>query len=424
MESNFLGDIDWGSMLLKVVFAIVILIVTWIIAKAVKWAISKAVGKIPALQKQGNDGQQVGESIGQIASLLVWLFGLIAILQLFNLDQVLSPLQGLLGGIFGFLPNLIGAAFIFFIGFVIAKIVRQLVQTALGTVDLTKLTSKFKSKDAEPVDPQEANAKVSSLVGNLLFGIIIIVVAIAALQVLGIAAISQPAEQMLSMFLEAIPAIIAAGILLTIGVVIASFLGKLLEELLRGVGTDRAIGGLGVVPAGTSVSGVISKIVQVAIVIFFAIMATQLLGFPAITNILNEILELGGNVLFGGVIIAAGFLIAKLIGKFVTNDLASKVLRYSAIALFVAMGLRYMGLADSIINLAFGAVVIGGALAAALAFGLGGRDAAARTLSKVDLETDTPGATPGGTVPGGTVPGGTAPGGPTTGGNTGGLHSS
>ena len=54
------------------------------------------------------------------------------------------------------------------------------------------------------------------------------------------------------------------------------------------------------------------------------------------------------------------------------------MLRYSAIALFIAMGLRYMGLADSIINLAFGAVVIGGAAAAALAFGLGGREAAAR----------------------------------------------
>ncbi|GAB3753835.1 hypothetical protein GCM10027591_02570 [Zhihengliuella somnathii] len=389
MESNFLADIDWGSMLLKVAFAIVILIVTWIIAKAVKWAIGKAVSKIPALQKQGNDGAQIGDSIGTIASLLVWLFGLVAILQLFNLEQVLTPVQGLLGGILGFLPNLVGAGFIFFIGYVIAKIVRQLVQTALNTVDLTKLTNKFASKDAEPKDPVETNAKVSSLVGNLLFGIIIIVVAIAALQVLGIEAISQPAEQMLSMFLAAIPSIIAAGVLLAIGFVISSFLGKLLEELLRGVGTDRAIGGLGVVPAGTSASAVITKIVQVAIMIFFAIMAAQLLGFPAITNILHEVLELGGNVLFGGAIIAAGFLIASLIGKFVTHDLASKVLRYSAIALFIAMGLRYMGLADSIINLAFGAVVIGGALAAALAFGLGGRDAAAKVLNKAERKAET-----------------------------------
>ncbi|MDN5909711.1 MAG: mechanosensitive ion channel [Brevibacterium sp.] len=424
---------DLWSVLAKVGLAILILLVTWIIASILKWAIGKLVRKIPALQRDGNDGQQIGKSIGQIGSLIIWLLGLIAVLQLFNLDQVLTPLQGLLDGIFGFLPNIIGAGVIFFIGFVFAKIAKQLVQTALNAVDLTKLTSKFRSlgdratgvadsatgtagqhsdinaqqaaygqpqsgqpvqghpgqpmQPGQPRNPNaEANAKISSLAGNLVFGIIIIVVAISALQVLGIAAISQPAQQMLELFLNAIPAIIAAGILLAIGGVIAKFLGNLLEEVLRGVGTDRAVDSIGIAPEGTSASSVITKIVQVAIMIFFAIMATRMLGFPEITNILNEILDLGGSVLFGAAIIAAGFLIAALIGKFITNSMASKVLRYSAIALFIAMGLRYMGLADSIINLAFGAVVIGGAAAAALAFGLGGRDAAARMLDKVDVE--------------------------------------
>ncbi|WP_240518012.1 mechanosensitive ion channel [Brevibacterium aurantiacum] len=436
---------DLWSVLAKVGLAILILIVTWILASIVKWAIGKLVTKIPALQRDGSDGRQIGKSIGQIGSLIIWLLGLIAVLQLFNLDQVLSPLQGLLDGIFGFLPNIIGAGFIFFIGFVFAKIAKQLVQTALNAVDLTKLTSKFSSlgdratglaesatgtgpqqnninsqqaaygqpqqghpgqqpghpgQQGHPGQPQqghpgagnpnaEANAKISSLAGNLVFGIIIIVVSISALQVLGIAAISQPAQQMLELFLSAIPAIIAAGILLAIGGVIAKFLGNLLEEVLRGVGTDRAVDSIGIVPEGTSASSVITKIVQVAIMIFFAIMATRMLGFPEITNILNEILDLGGSVLFGAAIIAAGFLIAVLIGKFITNNVASKVLRYSAIALFIAMGLRYMGLADSIINLAFGAVVIGGAAAAALAFGLGGRDAAAKMLNKVEAEVET-----------------------------------
>ena len=412
---------DLWSVLTKVGLAIVILIVTWILAAIVKWAIGKLVTKIPALQRDGNNGQQIGKSVGQIAGLIIWLLGLIAVLQLFELDQVLTPLQGLLDGIFGFLPNIIGAGFIFFIGFVFAKIAKQLIQTALGAVDLTKLTAKFRSlgdkatgvvddsmgggqpqsdvaaqqaaQGQQGMPPQQApnaaaetNAKISNLIGNLVFGIIIIVVAISALQVLGIKAISDPAQQMLQIFLNAIPLIIAAGILLAIGFVIAKFLGNLLEQILEGIGTDKAINEIGIVPEGTSASNVITRIVQVAIMIFFAIMATRMLGFPEITNILNEILDLGGSVLFGAAIIAAGFLIAALIGKFITNSLASKVLRYSAIALFIAMGLRYMGLADSIINLAFGAVVIGGAAAAALAFGLGGRDAAARMLGKVDLD--------------------------------------
>lgn len=52
------------------------------------------------------------------------------------------------------------------------------------------------------------------------------------------------------------------------------------------------------------------------------------------------------------------------------------------------MRLQYMGIADSIINLAFGAVVIGGALAAALAYGLGGREAAARSLERMRGEKE------------------------------------
>lgn len=384
---------DWQGILLKVALAIVILVATWIIASVVKWAARKLVGKVPALQRTGNDGKAIGDSLGTVASLLVWLFGLMAILQLFALDQVLAPLQDLLGGILGFLPNLIGAAFVFFIGFVFAKIARQLLWAVLGPVDLTKFVRKFRKAGEQPErTPQQENAKLLTLLGNLLFAVIVIVVSISALQVLGIAAISEPAQQMLELFLAAIPAIIAAAILLFLGGVIAKFLGNILEELLVGLRADESVASFGILPEGTRVSSVITKIVQTAIMIFFAIMAARMLGFPEITNILGEILALGGNVLFGAIIIAAGFLLATLIGEFVTNDAASKVLRYSTIALFIAMGLKYMGLADSIINLAFGAVVIGGALAAALAFGLGGRDAAARTLTKLEKKTEEPSA--------------------------------
>src|SRR5699024_1451775 len=90
-------------------------------------------------------------------------------------------------------------------------------------------------------------------------------------------------------------------------------------------------------------------------------------------------------------------------------------------------GLRYMGLADSIINLAFGAVVIGGAAAAALAFGLGGRDAAARMLNKVDLDEGAGAANTAGNGPGAAGNGPGAPGasnsGPGTSGATGGPAS-
>lgn len=422
-------SIDWAGMAVKVGIAIVILLVTWILARIVRWAVGKLVGKLGFLQREGADGKQLGDSIGQIASLIVWLLGLVAILNLFALEQVLAPLNEMLAGILGALPNIIGAAFIFFIGFVLAKIVRRLVEAALGQVDFSGLSARLRggataagdvaaggartapdapaapgapaaagAPPAAAVAGREQNAKIVSIVGGIVFAVIVIVVAIAALQVLGIAAISDPAQQMLQMFLAAIPAIIGAAILLAIGGVIAAFAGNLLEELLRGFGADRAAERFGIVPAGTSVSTIIARIVQVAIWVFFAIMATRMLGFPEVTNILNEVLALGGKVLFGGVIIAAGFLLASVIGRIIGDGLASTVLRYATIALFAAMGLKYMGLADSIINLAFGAVVVGGALAAALAFGLGGRDAAARALTKVEHAAERAEA-PGSDVP-------------------------
>ncbi|MGP9032545.1 mechanosensitive ion channel [Glutamicibacter mysorens] len=403
-SENVLGNIDWASMLQKVGIALIILIITWLLARIVRWAAAKLVTRVKFLQKQGNDGEQIGQSLGKVAGLIVWLFGLVAILQVFALSEVLSPVQGLLGGVMAFIPNLIGAGFIFFIGYVIANIVRQLLKTGLGTVDFSGLVRKLTPGD-EPVDEvqsRESQAKIVDIIANIVFALILLVVAISALQVLGIAAISDPAQQMLQLVFTAIPQVIMALVLLAVGILIAKFVGQLLESTLHGVGTDSVVAQWGVVPEGKSASGIIAGIVKIAIVLFFGVMAAQMLNFPAITNILNEILALGGKILFGAAIIAAGFVIANVIGRFLGDTTASKIIRYTAIALFVAMGLKYMGIADSIINMAFGAIVIGAALAAALAFGLGGRDAAARTLKKIEANqaTDGPDSTSPASTPG------------------------
>ncbi|MEG2926307.1 MAG: mechanosensitive ion channel [Glutamicibacter sp.] len=403
-SENVLGNIDWASMLQKVGIALIILIITWLVARIIRWAAAKLVNRVKFLQKQGNDGEQIGQSLGKVAGLIVWLFGLVAILQVFALSEVLSPVQGMLGGVMAFIPNLIGAGFIFFIGYVIANIVRQLLRTGLGTVDFSGLVRKV-TPGNEPVDEvqsRESQAKIVDIIANIVFALILLVVAISALQVLGIAAISVPAQQMLQLVFTAIPQVIMALVLLAVGILIAKFVGQLLESTLHGVGTDTVVAQWGVVPEGKSASGIIAGIVKIAIVLFFGVMAAQMLNFPAITNILNEILALGGKILFGAAIIAAGFVIANVIGRFLGDTTASKIIRYTAIALFVAMGLKYMGIADSIINMAFGAIVIGAALAAALAFGLGGRDAAARTLKKMEAQqtTNGPDSTPPASSPG------------------------
>lgn len=396
----------------KVGIALAILVITWIIAKVVAKLFAKLVDKVPALQKAGADGESLGKSLGSIASLLVWLFGLMAVLQLFGLTQVLAPVQNMLNGVFAFLPNIIGAGLVFVVGAIIAKIVRQLVETALGAVPFDKWLGKGKDTlenaagvAAAPDAPAHAATvpghsapaaqggltaqSIVKMIGLVLYSMIMLVVAISALQILDIKAISEPATEMLQKIMDAIPNVIAGAVLLAIGVLIASFVTSLLSELLSGLGIDRALRDMEVLPAGKSAVPVITKIVQIAIVLVFAVAATRLLGFPEITRFLQQILELGGKVVFGGAIIAAGFVVASVLAKVVGGS-ASHIVRIATLVLFGAMGLKYMGLADSIINLAFGALVVGGAAAAALAFGLGGREAAARQLAKMQNQNSGP----------------------------------
>lgn len=373
----------------KLVMAIAIIIVTWLLAKAAKWAFAKLVDNVEFLRKGTSSGDSIGTSLGNIVSLFIWLFGLLAVLQVFNLGGVMTPVQALLNNVMGFIPNLIGAGLIFFIGAMVAKIVRDIVITALQTVDFDKWANKG------GVDSVTGNSAITKTIGTVVYVLIIIPVAILALDALDLESVSAPASAMLSLILDSIPRIIGAAILLGIGYLISRFVAQLLTELLPGLGVDRAVGASELLPTGTTISTVVARVVQVAIILFFAIAATRMLGFPELTAILDQILELGGRVVFGGVVIGVGFLIANLLQKLVSGSggesgLAGSIIKWAAIVLFTFMGLSFMGVGDEIVEMAFGALVIGGAVAGALAFGLGGREWAARQLEKFDRKGGPP----------------------------------
>ena len=86
-------------------------------------------------------------------------------------------------------------------------------------------------------------------------------------------------------------------------------------------------------------------------------------------------------------------MLAKLINRGTggADGFASTIVRWATIALATAMGLRFMGIADDIVVLAFGLILGAAAVAAALAFGLGGREAAGKIAQTwADKVTKTP----------------------------------
>lgn len=344
------------------------------------------VDQISFLQRDTSSGESVGMALGRIVSLLVWLFGLLAVLQQLGFDSVITPVQGLLGNFIGYVDNIVFAGAIFFIGSMIARIVRDLVETALSTVNFDKWAN------SGGVEAMTGNSAISKTIGTIVYVLVIIPVAIAALQMLEISAITEPAMNLLNMVFKAIPLIIGACVLLGIGFVLSRWIAGLIRDLLPSLGADRAIAELGILPAGRSASGVIATIVTIAIMVFFAIAATDMLGFPQLTNILNTVLAQAGSVVFGAVLIAMGVLIANILRNLIADaagsGIASNVTYWITVGLFVFIGLKQMAIGGWIVDYAFGALAIGAAVAFALAFGLGGRDAAAQVLK--DLRATPP----------------------------------
>ena len=388
----------WGP---RILIAILILVATWIVARAVKWILQKAIDRTPALRKHTTGGpkETVGHQLGTIAKLIIWLVGIMAALQFLGFPQILAPINELVTEIFAFLPRLIGAGLIFFVGLILAKIVRQLAETALVAVNVDGLlarigigdTSGTVRTDPDSVPPGTApgatRASIARAVGILLYALIIIPIAIGALQVLGIEAISGPATAMLNEILAAIPRVLAAALWIGIAFIAARFLKTIIEAILPPTGFDQAIQSTGVLPANASPSRIVANIAMIAVILAASIEALRQVGGDDLAIFLAQVTALGSKVIFGTLIIVVGIFLSNIIAKLVGSGTgeggyAQTIVRYAIIALFTAIGLTFMGLADQIVMLAFGLILGSAAIACALAFGLGGRVFAARALDR------------------------------------------
>jgi len=365
----------------KALIIAIILIVTWLLAKAAKWSFAKLVDRVPLFQRAAASGESIGSSLGRIVSLFIWLFGLVAVLQALDLNSVIAPVQGLINSFVAFVPKVLGAGIIFFVGGMIAKIVRDIVETSLATVNFDKWAN---LGGAEAVT---GNSAISKTIGTIVFILIIVPVGIAALDVLGIPSITGPAKAMLQMVLSAVPLIIGASLVLGLGYVIARWVGSMIEEVLPGLGFDRSVEAIGIVPEGRSASGIVATISQVAIMLFMAVAATRLLGFPELTHIVETVLDQGASVIFGAVLIAAGVILARVLRGLVAaaagEGIAPSLVHWLTVGLFVFIGLKQMNIGGQIVDYAFGAIAVGVAVAFALAVGLGGREVAAKKLGKL-----------------------------------------
>ena len=194
-------------------------------------------------------------------------------------------------------------------------------------------------------------------------------------------------------FLTAIPLIVGALVILVIGWIISNVVARVVREVLARAGADRLFaehGGdvYGAQSRRIKPSVVASEIVKWIIRFVFLVAAANVLGMPQVSLLLNQVLLWIPNLLIAAVIL----LVAPLIGRFLrglievgagnlgfTNaPLLGRVAELAVIAFAVLIAIDQIGIAADLLNILFMGVVGALALGFGLAFGLGGRDVAAR----------------------------------------------
>ena len=362
--------------------AVAVGFIGWIVANLVKVGLTKLLNKTQLDEKLSQDVgvNSFSQNISEIVYWLILLLFLPIVLSILGLNGLLYPIQNMVNEAVVFLPNIFMAGIIIFVGYILAKIVRGITEGLLGSLNVQQHAEKiglFK------------NSNLPKVLGSFVFAIIIITSLIIAFEALGVEAISQPATAMLYEIMNAIPHIIAAGLILILSYVVARFVANLVVEVVSGTGVDEIPAKLDVQRflGTTKVSCVVGYLIVFFTMLFAVSEAANRLGFEQVSGLIAMFIYFGANILLGAVILVIGFWLANIVANVVQrgeNNSArwlGNLVRILIMGLVVAMGLRAMGIADSIVNLAFGLTLGAVAVAFALAFGLGGRQPAERLLS-------------------------------------------
>ena len=417
--NNFLNQIF--SYLPKLGAAAILVAIAWLLATLAKTVViriaqsfglderlSQATPSSDVAPTPGETSFSLSETLGTALYWLIFLFFLPLILGVLDLQGPLQPVQNLLNDILAALPKILKAVVIGVVGWLIARVVRSVVTNLLTAAGADRLGARF------GLSRSTGGQSLSWLVGTIVYVLILIPTATAALDALQIPSISGPATAMLNQILSALPQIFTAALILVAAYVIGKFVADLVTNILTSVGFNNIFYWLGVQStpytrttppltappveqttlqdtpsmstSSRTPSEIVGVVVLVGVVLFAAVAAIDVLNFPGLKTIVVALLAVFGQILAGLIVFAVGLYLANLAFSIISssNTSQAKILgqtaRIAIIALVSAMALQQMGIAPNIVNLAFGLLLGAVAVAIAIAFGLGGRDVANEQL--------------------------------------------
>jgi hypothetical protein len=199
-----------------------------------------------------------------------------------------------------------------------------------------------------------------------------------------------------SMILSAIPRILGFIVVVAIGWFVSSILARAVTGLLKAIRFDELAQKSGLADfmskmgTGTDSAGVVAGLVKWLVRIVVLLVAFDVLGLPAVSDVMRQLLLWLPNLVVAIFVLFIGGIAARALGNIVRGATAeggftnpetlSNVVRTAVWAFAIVVAINQLGIATNLINTLFTGFVGALAVALGLAFGLGGRDLASRTL--------------------------------------------
>ena len=356
--------------------------VTASIVRAVTAAVisrSKLESKIAAKTGHTDSGKSA-EIVAETLFYVVFLFFIPAILDALEITGITEPLRTMMAKILLFLPNLLAAALILTAGLLLANLVRK------AAVGLSKLCGADTIGEKAGLSAHLGKNRLAQAIGIAACLMVALPVVIAALSALQMEALTGSVAEFLTKLLNASGNILGAVLLIFAGLLGGSFLAALSARMLAGFGFDRFVSRA----AGRDFSGNSTpsywagKVIFLVLMVLISLAVCDVLGFAKLAEILAVFAIFGGNLLLSVIILAVGFYLADFISSMLREKITAPALLIlkSAIIFFtVALALGNLNLGNSIIMLGFTLILGAVCVAAAIAFGIGGREAAAKWLN-------------------------------------------
>jgi small-conductance mechanosensitive channel len=335
-------------------------------ASILKTATIKILMKVKHLK----DETEFIQSLSNLVYYFILLITVVAVLEILGLKYITQPFIDLLNKVMSFIPNIIGAVIILFIGILLSKFAKDFVKSLLVTLQVDDFAKKYKIDN------------LSGLVANFVYLVLVLMVIMASLNALNITIISQPATEMISSILLAIPKIVAASIVFGIIFFVGKLVAEIVAKIVDDINLDKIANEIGLSSDKIKFDSLVKYIIITFATLIGLSQAFDYIEATSLYALTQDFIQILFKVLVASMIIFAALYIGNQFENKLQNKDIGKIIKIGLILMVTLLVLSYIGISPEIITTLVLSLSFGVGLAFALAFGLGGKDVAKKFLEE------------------------------------------